>query len=210
MNLQEAFNKHNSDKGDQGKNAHKYYHEYQNTFTPDFDGNILEVGVFTGTSFCAFHEYMPNAQLYGIDIFTRLKMEQSGCYGLDRVHLMKADSTTPPYAFWPMLEEQWGQDIKFDVIIDDGKHTPSANHYTFKNLIPYLREGGVYYIEDVWPLDVMTEKELRHPWIKKHNKDYLLKDYDKFLNTISEYKYERIDLRKQSGRPDSYIFKIMK
>jgi len=35
-------------------------------------------------------------------------------------------------------------------------------------------------------------------------------EYNKFLNAINSYKPERIDLRKNSGNPDSHIIKVTK
>jgi len=202
MSLKQLFDKHGADKG----TVHQYWTEYDKYFNPGFSGNFLEVGIWHGTSTCAFHEYMPNAELYGIDVFERIPMSKSKCYGLDRVHLLKADSLSDDLP--RKIRGAWGDNISFDVVIDDGKHTPEANRKTFENVLPFLHAGSVYYIEDVWPLDILTDSERAHPWLRQRRHEYQMEQYNKFLETIGKYHYERIDLRKQSGKPDSYIFKI--
>ena len=39
--------------------------------------------------------------------------------------------------------------FKYDVIIDDGDHSAISQLVTFKNLAPLLKEGGMYFIEDL-------------------------------------------------------------
>lgn len=50
--------------------------------------------------------------------------------------------------------------IKFDIIIDDGSHHHDDQLMTLNNLYPYLNEGGLYIIEDIYensPLTTMPE-----------------------------------------------------
>lgn len=71
--LEELFNKYGCDKA--------VKHNYHTVYEPEFDTirnesiNILEVGVFKGDSVRAWLEFFPNATIYGIDIFTRVKPE---------------------------------------------------------------------------------------------------------------------------------------
>lgn len=37
----------------------------------------------------------------------------------------------------------------FDIIIDDGLHTIGGQYYSFQNLLPKLKEDGIYIIEDI-------------------------------------------------------------
>jgi hypothetical protein len=41
--------------------------------------------------------------------------------------------------------------ITFDIIIDDGHHWDESQKKTFRNYFPYLNEGGLYIIEDIYP-----------------------------------------------------------
>ncbi len=42
-------------------------------------------------------------------------------------------------------------DLKFDIIIDDGSHADSDQWKSLGNFFPYLKEGGIYVIEDINP-----------------------------------------------------------
>jgi rubrerythrin len=207
--LLEIFRKYDCDKGDCGYNSHLYHLEYEKEFEKiRYENiNILEVGVFRGQSLQAWLEYFPNANLHGIDIFTRVHESKIDVLKHSRVKYIKGSSLEA--SIKDTIKKNWG-DIKFDVIIDDGLHTPDANKKTFENLISFLKNTGVFYIEDAWPLHCMNEKELSHHWIKKHHLDYTQEHMTKFLHLIEKYNVEEVDLRNVSGSADSYIFKITK
>lgn len=200
--LDTLFNKHGCDKS----SRHKYHLVYERDFSNIQNEriNILEIGIFKGNSIKAWLEYFPNAHIYGIDIFTRINPEEIGVLNNDRVHWIRGDSLSDSVV--EQVNEAW-PNITFDVIIDDGKHTPEANRLSFKNLSQFLNKNGSYYIEDVWPLDIMTETEMKHQWIQRHQEDYSVEKMSKFLQEIKGWNVERIDLRAQA-KPDSYIIKI--
>lgn len=206
--LLSIFKSHGSDKGAK--------HHYDQVYGPEFEAlrnepiNILEIGVFRGHSMSAWLEFFPNATVYGIDIFTRVAPEDIPALKHERAKWLKADSTNA--AAVAAIRKQWG-DVEFDIIIDDGLHTPEANALTFKNLWPFVKEGGAFYVEDVWPFDVMTSAEWNHPWIKKYSDRYNILKWEMFAKAISEETYEsieRFDNRKISGEGDSYIIKVKK
>jgi ubiquinone/menaquinone biosynthesis C-methylase UbiE len=157
------FNKAGCDKAEK--------HHYHTVYGPEFDTlrnepiNILEVGVFKGDSIKAWLEFFPNANIYGIDIFKRVKPEDIKVLNNDRVKYLKCDSTN--IAVRDQIKKEWPR-IRFDIIIDDGLHTPDANAKTLHNLFPLLKKNGSFYVEDVWPLDIMTTKEMQHWWVQKH------------------------------------------
>ena len=206
--LLDLYKKYDCDKGTTGKHPHHYHTVYEKAFEPVREEpiKILEVGVWWGTSFSAHLDYFPNAELYGVDIFTRVAQKDVKADKDDRVHLLKADSTKASVT--DAVRKKWG-DIEFDFIIDDGLHTPDANRLTFKHLYPLLKEGGTFFIEDVWPLDKLNFEELNHPWIK-NKPAYSLYKYKDFESHISQYPIKRHDLRKKSGLLDSYIFEVGK
>lgn len=205
--LGDLFNKYGCDK----TKKHKYDKIYEPAFEKyrDEEINILEVGVFNGHSTEAFHEYLPKANLYGLDIFVRTKAEDLPCYQKDRTHFLKASSIEPSVK--TQLMKKFGN-IKFDFIIDDGMHTPLANKLTFRYLSPFLKEGGTFFIEDVFPLELMTLKELEHPWIQRHLDRYNALENNMFLVEIekSGMTIKRHDNRKLTGEPDSYIIELTK
>ena len=205
--LGDLFNKYGCDK----TKKHKYDKIYEPALEKyrDKEINILEIGVFNGHSTEAFHEYLPKANLYGLDIFVRTKAEDLPCYQKDRTHFLKASSIEPSVK--TQLMKKFG-DVKFDFIIDDGMHTPLANKLTFRYLSPFLKEGGTFFIEDVFPLESMTLKELEHTWLQRHPDRYNALENNMFLAEIekSGMTIKRHDNRKLTGEPDSYIIELTK
>ncbi len=201
--LEELFNKAGSDKAEK--------HHYHTVYGPEFDAlrnepiNILEVGVFKGDSIKAWLEFFPNATIYGIDIFQRVKPEEIEVLQHERVKYLKCDSTN--IAVRDQIKKEWPR-IRFDIIIDDGLHTPDANAKTLHNLFPLLKKNGSFYVEDVWPLDIMTAKEMQHWWVQKYPERYNILAMNKFTKEIEGKDVKRFDLRAKSGQPDSYIIRV--
>ena len=201
--LEELFNQHGCDKA----SKHKYHTVYEPDFEPlkDKEINILEVGIFKGDSIKVWLDYFPNATIYGIDVFTRISSKDIEILEHERVKWLKADSTS--YGVVNSIKKEWPR-IRFDIIIDDGLHTPDANAKTLNNLYPLLKKEGKYYVEDVWPLDIMTVKQLEHPWITQKSSSYNMLEMNKFLKSIENKTSKRFDLRSVSGEPDSYIVRV--
>ena len=200
--LGDLFNKYGTDK----TVKHGYDSVYEKFFEPiRYDQlNILEIGVDKGQSTMAFHDYFPHATIYGLDLFERQQMENIEPYKLERCNFIKADSCKPFKHKLP--------DIKFDIIIDDGKHTPVANRETFENCADTLSDIGQYFIEDVWPIEEMNIIEMQHPWIQTKPHRFTQYVNQQFLNVLknSKLNIERFDLRKNTGLPDSYIIRLAK
>jgi hypothetical protein len=201
--LKELFNKYGCDKA----KKHHYHTVYQPEFEPlqNESINILEVGVFKGESASVWIDFFPNATVYGLDIFVRVSAEDIPILQHPRVKWLKGDSTHPSVS--GAIQKAW-PDVQFDIIIDDGLHTPEANAQTFKNLFPFVKSTGSYYVEDVWPLDIASQKDLQHYWLQKSPDIYNMLKMNMFLNQIDDKQVERFDLRKLSGQGDSYIIKV--
>jgi hypothetical protein len=196
--LRELFDKYHCDKG--AKHGYEEVYEPQLAPAREKEIHLLEVGVFRGDSIRAWLDYLPNARITGLDIFTRVQPEEIEVLNHPRVSWIKGDSTDPSVA--RQLKQE-----RFDVIIDDALHTPRANALTFKNLSPFLSRDGIYFIEDVFPLDSMTDEQLQHPWIVGHSEELNRDAFDLFLQSLSGYSIERFDLRCRTGEPDSCIVK---
>jgi len=205
--LLKLFDKHNTDKGSRK-------HFYQEVYEPHFekirnrkDLRILEIGIWKGESTAALHEYFPNATIYGIDIFVRTNPEDLPILKADRVKWIKGDTMDP--LIKTQCQKAW-PNMKFDIIIDDGAHWPEANRLTFKHLAPLLKKEGKYFIEDIWPFDIMDFQDMNNPWVKKHPDRYNKADYAKFLNEIKfGYKSQLYDVRQKrqvrkgvTGKPE--------
>lgn len=204
-------------------NCDKWEHNYDKVYEPVFSPlreekiNIFEIGIYKGNSLRVWTEYFPNATVYAVDLFKRRPpgFEDTPEMDLDifqhdRVKYLKADSTTPDLG--DKMRKEWG-DVKFDIVIDDGKHTPVANAKTFLNVLPFTKSGTSYFIEDLFPLHL--EKNSRETlerqwqkWMIGRAKMYTKEKYDNLLSVLSKYNYREWDHRDLSGYPNSYLFEI--
>lgn len=100
--------------------------------------NILENGICSGAFLQVMSEFLPQAEIYGIDI------NLSVCkFGREnpKIHLYELDGTQQSTA------ETLNQ--KFDLIIDDASHDGHDQLKSLEIFIPYLKDDGVYIIEDI-------------------------------------------------------------
>ena len=129
------------------------------------------------------HEYFPNATIYGLDIFVRVKEEDIPILNEERVEHLKVDSLDP--SSQDLIRKTWPS-VDFDIIIDDGAHWPEANKLTFRHTFPLLKKNGKYFVEDVWPINIMTTKEKSHDWIASRER-YNSQAYIEFLDEIGTH-----------------------
>ena len=201
--LKDLFNKYGCDKA----KKHQYHTIYSKYFAPVADKklNILEIGVFHGASTRAFLDYMPNANMYGIDIFSRLQPEELGDLNTnERFSYIKGDSTRKGWAD-VMKNEKWPS---FDFIIDDGKHTPKANRQTYENFKPMLKKDGIYFVEDVFRIDKFGFAEWQNKWIKSRPSDYNKQEFALFHDAIQNTNITIHDNTNKTGELDSVIYAI--
>lgn len=215
--LEQILNLHKSDKSTK--------HDYHTIYEPYFEKirydkiNILEVGILHGHSMLAWLEYFPNAQVYGIDIFTRVGSAEIPALKRKRTHWALCDSTS--MVSQSTIKRKW-PDVKFDIILDDGLHTLKGQAKTFMNLIPLLKEDGTYFIEDVCAVDKLQEERCNphhpafnvksHNWFRRHEKHFNPIQMNFFMNTLKDsgYKITHHDNRVITGEPDSYVISIKK
>ena len=138
--MREVFDRHGCDKGKR--------HGYEKIYEPIFAPlrlepiTLLEVGIFRGESLAAWVEYFPNATIIGVDDFHRIPPHKVEILSHPRVRWFQMDST------------QEAPDVRADIIIDDGRHTPEAQLATLALYRPLLKEGGHYFIEDAATLQI--------------------------------------------------------
>ena len=135
------------------------YHDYFKTYDKLFlkykyeKINILEIGIWHGESLKLWRKYFPNAEIYGVDIFTRAseKKVRDNLNGFD-VHIKKVNTCTET----PEELEQRNKFFQslggnlFDIIIDDGSHKVIHQINTFKNFRKLLSTDGMYICEDIY------------------------------------------------------------
>ena len=202
--LKDIFDTHKCDKGTRR-------HRYDRVYEPALEHlrneefTMLEVGILRGESIASHLDYFTKAHLCAIDIFGRVPASNVPVLKEDRVSWCNCNSIVGPNdAFRKMMGDE-----KFDVIIDDGLHTHDSQRSTFENFFPYLKEGGTYFIEDVWSFDHMDASQKQHQWVQKHPKDYSDAQYDVLLKAIEPYDVKFHDFR-NGFHPDTFIIEIKK
>ena len=131
------------------------YHSYENAYGDLFEDrksvkNILEVGIHLGSSLRAWKELFPYANIIGLEnnierFFTE-----------ERIHSMYVDQSRPS-TFDDFKSVMRG--TEFDFIIDDGCHYKNETILTFWELLPKLKMGGYFIVEDI-PEEYLSEWKL--------------------------------------------------
>ena len=109
--------------------------------------NLFEIGIYHGASIKSWREYFSKAKIYAADVDEKTFLTVSD---LD-VEYFYCDQDNSQ-SIQNMWKNESLNNIKFDVIIDDGKHEFSSNINFFKESIRKLRQGGIFIIEDLTAL----------------------------------------------------------
>ncbi|MDB5382347.1 MAG: class SAM-dependent methyltransferase [Rhodospirillales bacterium] len=148
LTFEEIALRHGSDKF----RVHSFQKIYDRILTPRRHEplRLLEIGVggegyaVGGSSLFAWRDYLPNAQIVGIDIYSKVEVDG------DRIRTVVCDQSDP--IALNALNREHGP---FDVIIDDGSHMGPHVAMSFHTLFPLLATRGTYVIEDIqtsyWP-----------------------------------------------------------
>ncbi len=126
--------------------VHNYipYYEHYMQVVQGRHIKVLELGIKTGASLALWRDCFPKAQIYGVDKDPTPQNPQF--LRNERIHTFTFD-----------LYEGRGKKLKefakehgpWDFIIDDALHTPWAQKIAFQTLWPFLKENGVFAIEDI-------------------------------------------------------------
>jgi hypothetical protein len=149
--LKSLLDRYGSDKA----SPHEYHHLYGAILhDPAAVTAVLEIGLGTnhedvvsnmgqggrpGASLRAFRDFLPGAQVYGADVDRRVLFDEER---IRTFHVDQLDQRT---------FDDLGREVgaEFDLVIDDGLHTPGANLATLLFALPRLKAGGVFVVEDV-------------------------------------------------------------
>lgn len=129
---------------ERGPGLHKWQHYiefYDKRFTNlDRPLRILEIGVQSGGSLHLWSRLVHSeSTIVGIDI-----NEPCRRYAGGNIHVeigSQADSE-----FLIGIATRYGP---FDIIVDDGSHTPEHQEISFRTLAKHIAPGGVYFVEDI-------------------------------------------------------------
>ena len=104
---------------------------------------LLEIGVCTGASLRMWEEFLPETEIYGLDIVPEVVRDTK--FETRRVKLKLCDASNADSLLSAMREINGS----FDIIIDDGSHIVKDQIIAANTLIPFLEWNGTYIIEDV-------------------------------------------------------------
>lgn len=152
--LKDLFNKYGSDKS----SYHNYdlvYHSILNILKKKELLKIFEIGLGTnnvsvpsnmgvngkpGASLRAFRDYLPGSSIFGADI------DKEVLFTEERITTTYLDQTK--YQTYVDLKQKFNVQ-SYDLIIDDGLHSPEANLNTLKYSLESLADNGWMVIEDI-------------------------------------------------------------
>jgi len=160
--LTELANLYGTDKGTAGPSSKWGAHNYTDIYEAYLGSYrqspvvLLEIGLgvtgdrwnspivqgrnIGGASLKMWHDYFPEARIYGIDINECRYLENS------RIRTFVADQGRIE-DLDDFAEATGG--IDFDIIIDDGSHRPDHQQISFSYFFRKLKSGGLYFIEDL-------------------------------------------------------------
>lgn len=173
--LESYGQKYNTDKC---AKYHNYLNKYQ-FFLQKFKNepiSVLELGVYNGASLKMWGEYFPNAIIYGVDI-------DPSCSEFESANLR-------------VLIRDLGNEKDLDalktltptIIIDDASHRWSHQIMALYHLLPALKKGGIFIVEDIGTSLYSYQDQ---NWVFD---DATVSTYD-FCSAISEAVCGRVPLR---------------
>jgi hypothetical protein len=201
--LKKFLDRYGSDKA----NVHNYHLLYGPLLKKrDRILRLLEIGIGTnnvqmlsnmgpggrpGASLRAFRDFLTNAEIYGADIDKRILFEEEKIktYYLDQTQFRSFEhlSTLIP--------------AEFDLIIDDGLHSPSANINTLLFGLTKIKIGGWLVIEDI-ALDAIPVWELVAALLSAN--------YTAQIFTAAGYMYEETQRKLSFSPRASAVFAVQR
>lgn len=172
---------------DKSSKMHNYLKKYEFFLSKwrNAQFNLLELGVETGASITMWSDYFKSAMIYGVDINENCKEnEKNNC------KIIIGDLGNEE--FLDVLGE-----LEPTVIVDDASHLWSHQIKAIYHLLPKLKAGGIYILEDLGT----SFSSYRHCCFD----DAIISAYD-FLSAIAEVVCSREYLRKMRLQPELILF----
>tara|TARA_Y100001968_G_C19424302_1_gene753473 strand:+ start:77 stop:841 length:765 start_codon:yes stop_codon:yes gene_type:complete len=192
--LGDSFKRFGSDKS--------IHHDYQNVYAHIIMAfhrplNILEIGLGShnkniashmtndfnpGGSLNAFKSLLPNSTIHGADIDEELIINGFEVFNIDQ---------TKPTSFSIIKSEGA---VNYDLIIDDGLHSPNANLNTLNFALSSISSEGVVVIEDIPERCLPIWETVQLLFKGSFYKTLLVKDRDGYLFLCSPKTSGKIDI----------------
>lgn len=135
--------KYGTDKSSRGHNYAPIYEKHFSCLR-EKQITLLEIGLEKGKSARMWNDYFMYADLYFIDLSPKHVANGKKILS-ERSHCFVAHQGEEKELI-DFLEKV---DTTFDIIIDDGGHNSKYQIISFETLFPYVKQGGIYIIEDL-------------------------------------------------------------
>jgi 8-demethyl-8-alpha-L-rhamnosyltetracenomycin-C 2'-O-methyltransferase len=171
---------------------HNYCHKYERflPFNRTENLNILEIGVAQGASLKMWSNFYPNSLVYGIDLSPKCWKPNSE---YNNIKVLQGNQSN--IDFLNDVSEKYGP---FDLVIDDGSHNTKHQYITFNCLVEYLKENGVYIIEDL----------CTSYWNEFKQDNFSMVDFLKSL--VDDLNYQGVKHKGKVFRKESLLDKVYK
>lgn len=132
----------------------EFYDLHLNRFATMSNVSLLCIGIFRGESLAVWSDWFSHGRVVGLDVNLapaashNAALRRKGAFQHDNVQLIETDTTTASTFNATLAAHAEVFASGFDVVIDDGCHTTGCIVATFDNVIPLLKPGGVYLVED--------------------------------------------------------------
>jgi len=149
-------NKYSTDK--QRKHGYLSYYEHYLSPLQNAEISLLEIGIARGGSIKLWNDYFSRAKIIGVDISQENIDKVAQKMGLEKTEIDNSFESSSSNVSLILANSMDRKALcghfnpnQFDIIIDDGNHSLQSQILTFCYLYPFLKPGGLYFIEDIVP-----------------------------------------------------------
>ncbi len=149
--------------------------------------NILEIGIEKGGSIKLWSDYFKNATIHGVDMMN-LNNVWDGIKNKENIKLYTTANAYNEYVVFFIKS----QNVKFDIILDDGPHALGSMIHFIRFYIPLMTDDGIFIIENIqdWAWIDVLKNEVPDD-LKKYIKVYDLRTnknrFDDILFVIDKF-----------------------
>ena len=141
-----------------------YYQLFHNNSKRRKVHKVLEIGVAEGAGVRMFRDFFTNAVIFGAEI------DKKRCFVEEGIQVFRCNQASPDdlRGLFTVI----GLDI--DLIVDDGSHKPEDQVFTCLSVLPLIKKGCVYVIEDVADEKILEpiKKEFSQAKLERVGKRY--------------------------------------
>ena len=133
-----------------GGHRHPYTVPYSLLFEPLRKKPIkfVEIGIFRGASILAWRLFFSSANIYGFDN-DQNNVDFIASQGWPNVFLDTMDASDAK-SIGEKLGKYSQDGELYDVILDDASHNPEHQVQVIKTALPFLKQGGLLIVEDIF------------------------------------------------------------